>query len=422
MTSKSRLRNRLLLSKWFRLLGIALLIGVFASFIAVSLKLATEHYQEILLEKALHDNYLLFVFPLAGLGAIFLLRRYVFRKKENKGIAEVFESLKTGKGLPIYKIPSHFVNGLLTVAFGGPTGIEVSTVVASAAVGSVTHEKQNFFRKYKTEMICAGISSGLTALFSSPMAGILFSLEVITRKRSFKSLLIMAVACFSALIVSRFLAPDPLFHVNVTHWNYAAVPYFVGFALFASLNSLYLTRTVLWFKFRSGLFPKPGYKIPVAAVLLGIGLVFLPTLYGDGYRGIQDLLTHSDFPFSIGSTALLCTLLFVKPILVSAALLGGGDGGVFGPSLVTGALAGLLFATVSNQVFDAGLIPVNFMLIGMGAVLSGTIHAPFTSVFLVCGITGNYVLILPLMLVCAISKFASRKMLPYNVYTSKPAS
>ncbi|MBD3581368.1 chloride channel protein [Flavobacterium selenitireducens] len=422
MTSKSKLRARLVLIKWAKLLGIALLIGVLASFVAISLKLTTEHYEEMLFEKTRHSNFLLVVFPVFGLGMIFLLRQYVFRKKENKGIAEVFDSLKTGKGLPMYKVPSHFVNGLLTVAFGGPTGIEVSTVVASAAVGSVTHDRQSFFRKYKTEMICAGISAGLTALFNSPMAGMLFSLEVITRKRSLKSFLIMAMACFSALVMAHFLSPSDLFHVDVTHWNYGAIPYFIGFALFASLNSVYLTKSVLWFKSRPAIFSRPEYKILVAALIIGGCLLVLPQLYGDGYHGLSELFLDSNTRYSLGFAGLLATLLIVKPLLVSVALWGGGDGGVFAPSLVTGAIAGLLFAMVANHFFNAHLIPINFMLIGMGAVLSATIHAPFTAVFLVCGITGNYVLILPLLLVCVLSKIASQKMYRYNVYTYKPAS
>lgn len=422
MTSKSRLRTRLILIKWIKLLGIALLIGVFASLVAISLKLTTEHYEEMLFERAIEYRFLLVCFPIFGLGLIYLLRQYVFRKKENKGIAEVFESLKTGKGLPMYKVPSHFVNGLLTVAFGGPTGIEVSTVVASAAVGSVTHDRQSFFRKYKTEMICAGISAGLTALFNSPMAGMLFSLEVITRKRSLKSFLIMAAACFSALVVAHFLAPSDLFNVNVTHWNYGALPYFAAFALFASLNSIYLTKSVLWFKTRSTIFARPEYKILVAALVIGGCLLILPQLYGDGYHGLKALFLDSNTRYSLSFVALLATLLVVKPILVSVALWGGGDGGVFAPSLVTGAIAGLLFAVVANHFFNAHLIPINFMLIGMGAVLSATIHAPFTAVFLVCGITGNYVLILPLLMVCVLSKVASQKMYRYNVYTYKTAN
>ncbi|WP_290844010.1 chloride channel protein [Flavobacterium sp.] len=405
--------------KWAKLLGVALLIGFLSGFVAIALKWITEHFEEILFEKAFHHQILFFLFPIIGLGLIYLLRRNLFRNKKNKGISEVFDSLESGKGLPLYKIPSHFVNGFLTVIFGGPTGIEVSTVVASAAVGSVTHDRQHFFRKYKTEMICAGIASGLTALFNSPLAGILFSIEVVSKKKTFKSLLIMAFACLSALILSHFLSPANLFDVKVTRWNLSALPYFAVFGLFAALNSVYMTKSVLWFKSRSEIFSRAEYKILPAAFLIGLGLLALPQLYGDGYHGLEQLFVASSGAFSVGFVVLLIALLLAKPLLTAIALWAGGDGGVFAPSLVTGAVSGLLFALVCNHFFHADLIVVNFMLVGMAAVLSATIQAPLTAVFLVCGITGNYVLLLPLLLVCTLSEFSARKLYPFTVYTYK---
>ncbi len=133
--------------------------------------------------KANVNWFFFFIFPAVGLSVIYFLRQYLFKKKENKGIKEIFEARDSKtKKLPVYKIPSHFFNGLLTVAFGGSTGIEVSTVVASAAIGSVAQQKENLFKRHKTELLCAGIAAGITALFCSPIAGILFSYEVISRK------------------------------------------------------------------------------------------------------------------------------------------------------------------------------------------------------------------------------------------------
>lgn len=149
----------------------------------VVLKKITEHYEEIFFSKAIINPIFFLVFPVFGLSIIYFLREYLFKKKENKGIKEIFESTNTkSKNLPSYKIPSHFINGLLTVVFGGSTGIEVSTVVASATIGSVAQRKENVFRQYKTELICAGVAAGVTALFGSPIAGILFAFEVISKK------------------------------------------------------------------------------------------------------------------------------------------------------------------------------------------------------------------------------------------------
>ena len=166
-----------------KLIIVSTLIGFLSAFLGITLKRMTEYYEEIFLREAHLNPIYLLIFPFFGLSVIYFLRQYLFKKKENKGIKEVFESTESRtKNLPLYKIPSHFINGLLTVIFGGSTGIEISTVVATATIGSVAQQKENVFRKYKTELICAGVAAGITALFSSPIAGILFAVEVISRK------------------------------------------------------------------------------------------------------------------------------------------------------------------------------------------------------------------------------------------------
>jgi CIC family chloride channel protein len=170
-----QIRKKVIGLKWLKLALAASLVGFLASLLAISLKHVTEHYEENFFGRTEKNNFLLLILPFIGLSVIYFLRLYLFKNKENKGIKEVFESTKPGKSLPAYKIPSHFINGLITVAFGGSTGIEVSTVVASAAVGSIAHSKESFLKKYKTELICAGVAAGVAALFASPIAGLLFA-------------------------------------------------------------------------------------------------------------------------------------------------------------------------------------------------------------------------------------------------------
>src|SRR5690606_21564808 len=174
---------------------VSLLIGFLAGFLGLALKKVTEHYEMMFFGKAELSPWLLLIFPFIGLSVIYFLRQYLFKKKQNKGIKEIFESTQSRKkNLPLYKIPSHFINGLLTVSFGGSTGIEVSTVVAAATIGSVAQQKANFYRQYKVELICAGVAAGITVLFTSPLAGILFALEVISRRISKVFLLTTIIA------------------------------------------------------------------------------------------------------------------------------------------------------------------------------------------------------------------------------------
>lgn len=413
-----QIRKKVIGLKWLKLALAASLIGFLASLLAISLKHVTEHYEEIFFGRTEENSFLLLILPFIGLSVIYFLRLYLFKNKENKGIKEVFESTKPGKSLPAYKIPSHFINGLITVAFGGSTGIEVSTVVASAAVGSIAHSKESFLKKYKTELICAGVAAGVAALFASPIAGLLFAYEVISKKLSKSFLFAVAIAVCVAGLFLFFLDEKPLFAVGLEQWHYHAIPYFILLGIVAGLNSVYLTKCVLKIKSLFLKIQTPYYRVVFGAVIVGIGLFAFPQLFGDGYHAVKENIITSNRAIPAASVLLtLAACILLKPVMTSVTLSSGGDGGVFAPSIFIGALLGLLFAFVSNRFFDAGVIPLNFMVIGMAAMLSASISAPFTALFLVCGLVGSYVLFWPILVVSLVSRYVAQKLCPYTVYT-----
>ena len=405
-----------------KLVIVSILIGFLSAFLGISLKKITEYYEEIFFHEVSVNPIYYVIFPVFGLSVIYFLRQYLFKKKENKGIKEVFESTKTNKNLPSYKIPSHFINGLITVIFGGSTGIEVSTVVATATIGSVAHEKENVFRKYKTELICAGVAAGVTALFSSPIAGILFALEVISRKVTRAFIISNVIAVSIAFGLLSILKEEPLFAVSITTWHLKAIPYFILLGILAGMNSVYLTRCVLFFKSQFGKIDTHYYKILIGSVVLSVSLFIFPQLYGEGYHAIKGIFGNSSqIPLTVTLALTFIGILILKPIVTSITLASGGDGGVFAPSLFIGAFLGLLLASILNTFFHVNVIPVNFMIIGMAAVLSASIHAPFTAIFLVCGLTNDYTLFLPILVVCLISKYTAKMIYPHTVYTYAPS-
>lgn len=408
-------RNRYEFEKWTKLAGLSVIVGFLSTLLALSLKHATEHFEMLLFERSQHSGAVVILFPVLGLSLIYFLRKQLFKGRANKGITEVLESLDSPKKLPLYKIPSHYINGFLTVISGGSTGIEVSTVVATAAIGSVAHKKQHFFHAYRKELMCAAIAAGVTALFNSPLAGIFFALEVITRKRNAESLLTMLSSTAVTTLILMVSGESRLLNVHATHWNYEALPFFMLLGIFGAVNSVYLMRCVLFCKKMASEFGRPMLLLPLGSLFVGSAIFLVPQLYGDSYHSFPMLFSRPD-TFSITSIWLLFAVLIMKPIVVSVTLASGGDGGVFAPSLVIGAFAGFLFAVFSNHFFGTELIVLNFTLAGMAAVLSGSIHAPLTAVFLVCGLTGNYVLIFPLLLVCFVSKFVAQQCYAYNVY------
>ncbi len=406
------------LRKLYQLIVVSVLIGFLASFLAIAIKRITEHLESVLFAKAVQYPIYCFLFPLIGLTVIYFLRKNLFKNKENKGIKEIFESIAShSKRLPIYKIPSHFINGILTVVFGGSTGIEVSTVVASATIGSVAQHKGRYLKRYKTAFICAGVAAGITALFGSPIAGILFALEVISKKfnRIFIVTTIVAVTVSSAILY--LLAEPALFALKITTWHLYAIPYFIVLGVLAGVQSVFLTKSVLLIKNKFSKIENSFYKITLASLIIGFAIYFFPTLYGDGYHGIKEIITHPNTNFSIAFFVSIVGILILKPIITSVTLASGGDGGVFAPSIVIGGFLGFFVATFLNTFFHANIIPINFIIIGMAALLSASIHAPFTALFLVCGITNDYTLFAPILLTCLVSKYTAKYIYPYTVYS-----
>ena len=424
MNNTTQIKKNYRFIKLQKLVIVSILIGFLSAFLGIVLKNATEYYEAIFFHRANLNPVFFIVFPIFGLSIIFFLREYLFKKKENKGIKEIFESVNSKtKNLPSYKISSHFINGLLTVVSGGSTGIEVSTVVATATIGAVAQRKQNVFRQYKTELICAGVSAGITVLFSSPIAGILFSLEVISKKatRAFILTNIIAVTVASALVY--LLHEKPLFSVHVTTWHLKAIPYFILLGVLAALHSVYLTRTVLFFKSQFSKIAEPHFKIIFGSLILCLSLTLFPQLYGEGYHSMKSLfLNPNDTTLTLSLGLTFVGIIVLKPIVTSTTLASGGDGGVFAPSLFIGAFLGLLLALLLNKYLDANVIPINFMIIGMAAVLSSSIHAPFTAIFLVCGLTNDYTLFLPILVVCLISKYTAKMIYPFTVYSYSPST
>ncbi|MBK0369202.1 chloride channel protein [Flavobacterium agrisoli] len=422
MNKTAQIKKNHQLIKFKKLVIVSILIGFLSALLGLTLKKATEYYEEIFFHQATVNPWLYVLFPVFGLSVIYFLRLYMFKKKENKGIKEVFESTQSkSKNLPSYKIPSHTINGLLTVIFGGSTGIEVSTVVATATIGSVAHEKENVFRQYKTELICAGVAAGITALFSSPIAGLLFAYEVISNKVTRAFIISNLVAVSLAYGLLAILNEEPLFAVSITTWHLRAIPYFILLGILAGINSVYLTRCVLFFKSRFAKIEVHYYKILLGSLVLSISLFVFPQLYGEGYHAIQSIVnTQANSTLTLTLAITFIGILILKPIVTSITLASGGDGGVFAPSLFIGAFLGLLLSLFLNTFFHANIIPLNFMVIGMAAVLSASIHAPFTAIFLVCGLTNNYTLFVPILVVCLISKYTAKRIYPKTVYTFSP--
>ncbi len=404
---------------YFRLLVSSVFIGIISSILGLTLKTITEIVQEHIFSTAQKGSPLVFIIlPTIGITAIYFLRKYLFKNRKNKGITEIYKTVDQRKDhLPFFKIPSHYVNGFLTVIFGGSTGIEVSTVVATATVGNAVYEKQMAAKLYKLELICAGVAAGVAVLFGNPLVGVLFALEVIARRITRTLLLSCAGAALVAWAFLHYFPSEPLIHFPVTHWNWAALPFMLMLSILGGTLSVYFTLLVIRIKdYFSGI-NNNFMRVNLGALSVGILICLFPFLYSDSYHSLNELLAHPQGY----SVLLILALILLKPLASSLTLGAGGDGGVFAPSIVAGAYLGLGFAMVCNSFFGTSLIYLNFALIGIAATLSAAISAPFTALVLTCTLVPNgFGLFFPLLAGSLMAKTTAQKMIPYNVYTYVP--
>ena len=400
---------------YFRLIITSAFVGGLASILAFLLKTITIFCQDFLYETALEKKFLFVIFPTIGITGIYFLRKYFFKNRKNKGITEIYKTVDQRKDhLPLFKIPSHFINGFLTVIFGGSTGIEVSTVVASATIGNDIYQNRFSPNLYKVELVCAGVVAGVSILFGSPIVGWLFAVEVIAKKLNksiFVSCTMSAMVAWGFLLVMK---PDIFLDYRITDWKWSSFPFFIVLSLLGGIFSVYFTVLVTRLKnFFSGI-NNNFFSVNLGAITVGMMILVFPFLYGDSYHALATLLQHP----TQYSMLFLLSLVILKPLASALTLGAGGDGGVFAPSIVVGGFLGFLFAYVCNNYLGTSLIYHNFRLVGAVATLSASIYAPLTALFLVCNLAPNaYVLFFPLLMASFISRYFAGKLLPYNVYT-----
>ena len=412
-------RHKIIKQNYWKLAFVSIAIAIACCLLAFSLKHLTEWVEHHAVSWIKQENLLFYVvFPTIGITAIYFLRKWLFRNRKNKGLTEIFKTLDDRKDhLPLFKIPSHYINGFLTVIFGGSTGVEVSTVVATASVGNAIYERHFTAKMYKRELICAGVTAGVAVLFGSPFAGWLFAMEVIARRIDKTLVLACTASALVAGVFVHFFDHEPFFTHTVESWSSSALPFFLLLSLLCGLLSSYFTFLVTRIKPLFAKINNNFIRVNLGALIVGALILSFPLLYGDSYHGLKEMVKTavSGGQLSIGILILIAVL---KPLAASLTLGAGGDGGVFAPSIVGGALLGMGFALACNSYFGTELLVFNFMLAGAAATLSASIYAPLTALFLVCGLVSNgFELFIPVLIVCFVAKFAAQKILPYNAYT-----
>lgn len=425
-------RHRHISNKNF-LIIVSIIVGIVAGLAAILLKTVV-HYIQYFLHWILEDerfNILLFVFPLIG---ILLTVYYVqhFRKgKIGRGVSNILISIaKRSSNIERDKTYSHMITSALTIGFGGSAGLEAPIVVTGAAIGSNTAKDLGMNYRERTLLLACGVAAGISAIFNSPIAGVLFAVEVILYEFTIPAFIPLLISSATASVLSNLLYKDQLFFLITKGWHINAIPFYILLGILMALISVYVTRTAILVEgfFKS---KKTYLKAIIGGIVLGLMIFILPPLYGEGYNSVKNILAghyellldnslFTGFSHNAWFIVLIASIIILVKIIATSVTIGaGGNGGIFAPSLFIGAMTGFVFAHAINLTGLIELTEPNFIVAGMAGALSGVIHAPLTAIFLIAEITGGYVLFVPLMIVSATSYLIAKYFEPYSIYMRK---
>ncbi|MCB0700637.1 MAG: chloride channel protein [Chitinophagales bacterium] len=377
----------------------------------------------------MNSNWLTAIFPLIGVGISLILLKKLFNNKLKRGVGFILRSILTEKSRMALKHTfGHVLTSSVTVAMGGSVGLEAPIVATGSAIGSNTAHDLRLPYRDTTLLLACGASSGIAAIFNSPIAGIIFALEVLMIDFNIPFVIPLLISTATATVVSQLLYPDKFFFLIIEGWNVASIPFYIILGSICGLASVYTTNVVEkiedYFDMK-GLNWKSWLR---GSIPLCILIFILPGLYGEGYATITQLMkgnyepltSHTYFQY-LGNKhvaiIVVCLLLIAfKSVSAGLTIGAGGNGGIFAPSLFIGGIVGFLFAYIVNLTGLVELNTANFIVASMAGVLAGVMHAPLTAIFLLAEITGGYTLFIPLMIVTAISYFMTRKYVKYSLY------
>lgn len=421
---------------------LAIIIGVASGLAAVLLKFLIGTISGLVnsVTEASQANYYYLVFPIIGIFLTGIYVRYVVRDNISHGVTRVLYAIAQKKSrLKFYNMYASLASSSVTIGCGGSVGAEGPIVFTGAAIGSNLGQAFRLSPHMLMMLVGCGAAAGISGIFKAPIAGVLFTVEVLMLDLTAGSVMPLIMASVAGATVAYvFTGYNVEFFFTQSEMFYASrIPYVVLLGVFCGLVSVYFTKMIEVMERMFWRISCPRYRFFLGSILLSVLIFVFPPLFGEGYESINYLLNgHVEQIFnnslfygmrsSVGATLLLVgALCFMKVFATSATNGGGGVGGTFAPSLYVGCMAGFLFAYAVNSlgIVDPTmpLSTKNFSLVGMAGVMAGVMHAPLMAIFLTAEMTGGYSLFLPLLIVAAISYGTSRIFSNYSIYTKRLA-
>lgn len=425
---------------------LCILVGLLVGLASVVLKNITYAIQAGLEEGLIiSQNQLYFILPVIGLFIVYLFKKYFVSHELvpsippfiKRAIPSLLYSLLRQKGLLSYKLIYHpLIMAPITVGFGGSVGLLGPAITSGSALSSNLGRLLRVDQKTRTLLIACATAGAMASMFKSPIAGIVFAIEVFSLDLAFASLLPLLIASICSILTSYFfLGEDVLFNFTISDkFAIEDTPYYIILGMGTGIASLYFTRIYFAIYAFFDRFKTHFVKLLVGGMAIGIMLYFIPPLHGEGLSFTRDLfdgnylnaLGSNPFDAYIDNIWIVIILLLgftlFKVIAMTTTFAAGGVGGVIVPTMVMGsALGNVVAKTLNHCGLGLYVSEANFTLVGMAGLIAGVIHAPLTAIFLIAEITGGYELFLPLMITVAISYMITKNYMEHTIYTRELA-
>lgn len=407
--------------------------GIIGGLAAVTLKGVVHFIQSTLMD--LNFSFAYIFFPVVGILITALLAKYVLKEQLGHGITSILYYIsKKSSIISRIKMYSRMLTSAITVGFGGSVGLEAPIVVTGSAIGSNIGRLMHLNYKQRTLMIGCGAAAAISGIFNSPVAGVIFSVEVILSEVTIGAFIPLLIASVLGSLISMLFSGDNvLFSFDLTDpFQTSDFFFYILLGAVCGLVGYYFTNTTLFAERLLSKIKQPILKAILGGLALGVLILLLNPLYGEGYNTIKlilngqatEVFSNSQFLSGFGDpwviVAFAFLVLLLKPFATGFTIGAGGNGGIFAPSLFVGGITGFVFASVNNLLELGKTLSVsNFTLVGMCGVMSGVLHAPLTAIFLIAEITSGYTLFLPLMLVSAIAYSTNSYFQKHSFYAAK---
>lgn len=421
------------------ILILSVVVGILSGLAAVILK-NTVYLTRDLIQRIMEQGTIGFLYlALPGIGIIItvLYIKYFVKDDIGHGVSRILYSIsKKGSKLKRHNTYTSIVSSTVTIGFGGSVGAEAPIVLTGAAIGSNIGQLFKLNYKTITLMLGCGAAAAIASIFKAPLAGLVFTLEVLMLDLTMASIVPLLIAAVTATTISYFLlGREVTFAFEIIEpFALYKIPFFILLGIFCGLISYYFTKTAMQFEGRFTSITNPYKRVLVGALVLGLLIFLFPPLYGEGFNTLQSLLDGE--PSAILNNSLLyplrdnvwivlvsLALLLVFKVFAMAATTGaGGVGGIFAPTLFMGGVAGYFMAKLLNNTVGTSLNEGNFTLVGMAGMMAGVMHAPLTAIFLIAELTGGYALFIPLMITSTIAYITIMYFEPHSIYTKRLAA